>query len=231
MAHRPCASVSCSHLHSISIFLHSITPTHFPLRSPLYSLVPPLSIALLSFSPICSLCRSHRMDCNWLYPHLLPHPPPRPFPQISYLCVSLSSSPQWISCCWPELKVTCWLGQRLQHRTWVLPLLPARVLCCSQWSCLSARWWRRELQERTDPINRGPADTAPHLTASLSLIAVILCRYPISKYVLSHSLKQINYFSKNVPRCVCNDNSGVFLHHNGMSHQAYSCSPLRTAPC
>ncbi|KAG7244997.1 hypothetical protein INR49_023563 [Caranx melampygus] len=44
---------------------------------------------------------------------------------------------KWISCCWPELKVTCWLGQGLQHRTWVLLPLPARVLCCSQWSCLS----------------------------------------------------------------------------------------------
>lgn len=69
----------------------------------------------------------------------------------------------------------------------------------------------RELQEWTDLISRGPADTAPHLTASLSLITVILCSYPISKYVLSHSLKQINYFSRNVPRCVCHDNSGVFF--------------------
>lgn len=69
----------------------------------------------------------------------------------------------------------------------------------------------RELQEWTDLISRGPADTAPHLTASLSLITVILCSYPISKYVLSHSLKQINYFSRNVPRCVCHDNGGVFF--------------------
>ncbi|KAL7829530.1 hypothetical protein AOLI_G00304150 [Acnodon oligacanthus] len=28
-----------------------------------------------------------------------------------------------------------WLGQGLQHRTWELPLTPARVLCCSQWNC------------------------------------------------------------------------------------------------
>lgn len=38
----------------------------------------------------------------------------------------------------PELKVTYWLGQGLQHRTWVLPVLPTRVLCCSQWSCLES---------------------------------------------------------------------------------------------
>lgn len=28
-----------------------------------------------------------------------------------------------------------WLGRGLQHRTWELPLTPARVLCCSQWNC------------------------------------------------------------------------------------------------
>lgn len=37
-----------------------------------------------------------------------------------------------------ELKVAIWSGQGLQHRTWVMPLPTARVLCCSQWSCLSS---------------------------------------------------------------------------------------------
>lgn len=37
-----------------------------------------------------------------------------------------------------ELKVAIWPGQGLQHRTWVMPLPSARVLCCSQWSCLSS---------------------------------------------------------------------------------------------
>lgn len=117
-------------------FFYSITLlVHFPLCSSSHSLSPPFSVTLfLLCSPICSHCLTHRIYCKLLY---LSFSPP-PLSLISFLNVSLSSSSQWISCCRPELKVTCWLGHGLQHRTWVLPLLPARVLCCSQWSCLSA---------------------------------------------------------------------------------------------
>lgn len=83
----------------------------------------------LLFSPICSNRHAHRMYCTSLY-----DPPP----SLPFLNVSLSSSsPQRIGRR-PEMKVTRWLSHRLQHRTWVLPVFPARVLCCSQWSRLTA---------------------------------------------------------------------------------------------
>lgn len=110
----------------------------------------PLSVTLfLSFSPICWLCLSHRIYCNWLY--LCLHLPPS-FPSSLSPCLPLHSGSAVAS--QPKLKVTCWLGQGLQHRTWVLPLLPARVLCCSQWSCLyvilsAHRWWT-EVPEQMD---------------------------------------------------------------------------------
>ncbi|CAM4632363.1 unnamed protein product [Leuciscus chuanchicus] len=43
-----------------------------------------------------------------------------------------------------------WLGQGLQHRTWELPLTPARVLCCSQWNCCTVH-----IRDGTGPSRSG----------------------------------------------------------------------------
>lgn len=137
--HRPFGTLSLPFF-SIRFFLFFFL-FHYPSRS--FS-----SLLLFSFSQPTILCHSlplvfsHLLSLshtqNLLQITLSLFLPPPPLSLISFLNVSLSSSSQWISCCRPELKVTCWLGHGLQHRTWVLPLLPARVLCCSQWSCLSA---------------------------------------------------------------------------------------------
>lgn len=57
---------------------------------------------------------------------------------LSSLLLSPSLSPCLPQCRRPEPEAAVWPGQRLQHRTWVLPLPSARVLCCSQWSRLSS---------------------------------------------------------------------------------------------
>lgn len=136
--HRPIGALSLALVRSPLVFSFMLLPLSFiflsaprVIRSSHHS----LSLSSSCFLPSASNRLSHRIYCNWLY---LSFSPLLPLSLISFLHVSLSSSSQQISCCRPELKVTCWLGQGLQHRTWVLPLLPARVLCCSQWSCLSA---------------------------------------------------------------------------------------------
>lgn len=68
---------------------------------------------------------SSRIYCKWC-------PPPSSSSHL-YLTVFLSPTVRHHR---PELKVAIWPGQGLQHRTWVVPLPTARVLCCSQWSCL-----------------------------------------------------------------------------------------------
>lgn len=118
------------------------------------------------FSPISSHSLTHKLYCKLLYLSLsLPSFPPSPLALISFLYVILSFFSQWIS---------CWLGHGLQHRTWVLPLLPARVLCCSQWSCLSASLpvclpTAAELRspEQLDPTNHGAADSAAGFASSI----------------------------------------------------------------
>ena len=53
------------------------------------------------------------------------------------LPLSLSSSLPLVHSAEPSSGAD-WSGQGLQHRTWVLSVPAARVLCCSQWSCLSS---------------------------------------------------------------------------------------------
>lgn len=60
-----------------------------------------------------------------------------------------------------------WLGQGLQHRTWELPLTPARVLCCSQWNCCSVHI-----------RDHHALGTLPHLTvASCEIISHLIFFY------------------------------------------------------
>lgn len=127
-------------MNAVSVKVRCSFVLFFP-RSPFYILlvfVPPVLLIGLSihslvspalpFSLIYFLCLPHRIYCGSLYLPALT-PPPK----------CLSSVP----CCLPvhsgsaELKATRWPSQRLQHRTWVLAPLTTRVLCCSQWSCLS----------------------------------------------------------------------------------------------
>lgn len=126
--------------------MNGVCEVHHPLSALSLSLVSaalvfPILLLFLFILPLCScflpsaLAVSHTKS---IANYFISHSPPSAPPHISFLNVSLSSSSQWISCCQPELKVTFWLGQGLQHRTWVLHLHPARVLCCSQWSCLSS---------------------------------------------------------------------------------------------
>lgn len=113
---------------SISFFFYYITPLiHFPLRSPSH----PTALSLSSSGFLPSALTVMHTEC--IARHLTTPPPSLPFLNASVL----SSSPQRISRR-PEMKVTRWLSHGLQHRTWVLLVLPARVLCCSQWSRLAA---------------------------------------------------------------------------------------------
>lgn len=150
----------------VLFFFSSITHlVHFPPRvlSSHHS-----ATLFLLFSPICSHRLTHRIYCKLLYlSFFLPSLPPSPLALISFLYVILSFFSQWIG---------CWLGHGLQHRTWVLPLLPARVLCCSQWSCLSASLpvclpTAAELRspEQLDPTNHGAADSAAGFASNSTL--------------------------------------------------------------
>lgn len=132
---------------SITFFFYFITPLiHFPLRSSSHP-------AALSLSSSCFLPSALTvMHAECMARHFTT-PPSLPF-----LNVSLSSSSPQRSSRRPGMKVTRWLSHGLQHRTWVLPVLLARVLCCSQWSRLAAA----DLSS-SDPANRGPAGAAAHL--------------------------------------------------------------------
>lgn len=76
--HRPFGALILTLIHSPLVF--SVTLFLFSFIFVPHSLVPPLAVTLyLSFSPICSLCLSHGIYCNWLYlffcsplPHFLP---------------------------------------------------------------------------------------------------------------------------------------------------------------
>lgn len=110
-----CLSCSIYNFYPRSIIVHFFSFSH------------PTTFSLFPFLPFAFPCRMYYKWLSLFLPPLVPS-----------LLSSMSSSSQRISCCHPEQKVTTRLVQGLQHRTWVLPLPTARVLCCSQWSCLPA---------------------------------------------------------------------------------------------
>lgn len=167
--------------------------------------------------------------------HVIIPPFQSPLPLTSFLNASLSSSSQWISCCWPELKVTHWLVQGLQHRTWVLPVPPARVLCCSQWSCLSA----------PPPVclllDRAPGTGGPHQLWTCLPGSSLYFQFECDCYQSNFQrFKDNNTLPRNMsPRSICHNMSRIICLNvlsvssqslpQFMSFQAYSHSHQRTA--
>lgn len=171
--HRPFGALFLALIRSPLVFPFILLPFSFIFLSVSCLIVcsRPLSVTFfLSFSP-CLLpsvsLTQESIVIDFISLSALPLPP-----HFLPPCLSLHSGSAVAD---PDLKVTCWLGQGLQHRTWVLPLLPARVLCCSQWSSLSRLSARLsdgpEPPEQMDPANHGPAD--PRSSLYSCLITVI----------------------------------------------------------
>ena len=110
----PSRSLTQAHLH-----LHPPFYFHFPLLL-YFSLV---SAWMCRIGSIANDLPSLPLSLSSSLPLLLPP--------------SLSSSLPLVHSAEPSSGAD-WSGQGLQHRTWVLSVPAARVLCCSQWSCLSS---------------------------------------------------------------------------------------------
>lgn len=106
---------------------------------------------------------------------------PLPLSLISFLCVSLPSSSQGISCCraWAEGDLLAGPGAATQDMGPASPprsclvLQPVDLPVCLSAGLSAHRWWT-ELPEQMDPTNREPVDPALHFTDSLYHISVIL---------------------------------------------------------
>lgn len=154
----------------VSSFILLPPLVHFPpCCSPSHSSLP--VTLLLLFSPTVSHTGSIVIDFISL-PPALPHFLPLCLPVVLFTVDQLLVG--------RELKVTRWLSQRLQHRTWVLPLLPARVLCCSQWSCLSA-----SLPDRLPHAAAGPSSQNRWIQPTMDLTIPLLTLKQVSNLSLS----------------------------------------------